>query len=63
MFTSVGPKAKLYIPNQTQFNIDFKDKVNINIRGQIPVQIKKGLRDVLGFTSKRRHFEIPIMPR
>ena len=30
--------AELYIPNERQISIHFKDKVNINIQGQIPIQ-------------------------
>jgi len=54
----VGQIAKFYIPNWRQFSVDLKNKVNINIRGQI----KKGLRGVSGSTSQRLHFEILITP-
>ena len=37
-FTFIGPNAELYIPNQRQLNKDFKDSVNFNIWGQIPIQ-------------------------
>ena len=34
-FASFDPNVELYIPNERQFSIDFKDKVNINIQDQI----------------------------
>jgi len=36
-FTFVGPNIEFYVPNQRQFSIDFKNMVNINIQGQIPL--------------------------
>ena len=61
-FTFVGPNARFYIPNQRKFSIDFKNKVNNNIQGQLPLSKHKGLRGVSDSTKKRRHFEILIMP-
>ena len=36
-FMFVGPNTEFYIPNRKQFSIDFKNKVNNNIWGQIPM--------------------------
>ena len=36
-FTFIGRNTEFYIPNRRQFSIDLKNKVNINIQGQIPL--------------------------
>ena len=62
-FMSFGPNPGLYISNQRQFSIVFKDNVNINIRGQIPIKFLKGTKMVyLGSTSKTHHFKILLPP-
>ena len=43
----VSPNAEFYIPNWREFSIDFKNKANNNIRGQLPLSKQKGLRGVL----------------
>ena len=58
--TFVGPNAEFYIPNRREFSIHFKNKVDNNIGGQIPLSKHKGPRGVSDSTTKRRLFEIPI---
>ena len=55
-FTPVRPNAKPYIPNQRQFSIDFKDKININFQGQIPIQFKKGINGCFEVHIKETSF-------
>jgi len=62
LFTFIGTNVEFYVPNRREFSIDFKNKVNNNIRGQLPLSKQKGLRGVLGSTTKRRYFEILITP-
>ena len=40
-FSFVGPNTELYITNRREFSIDFKNKVNNNIRGQLPLSKQK----------------------
>jgi len=63
MFLFIGPNTEFYISNRRKFIIDFKNKVNNNIRGQLPLsKQKKRLRGDSSSTTKRHHFEIPITP-
>ena len=61
-FSFFSLNAKLYIPNQRKFSINFKNKFNYNIWGQLPLSKQKGLRGVSSSTTKRRHFEILTTP-
>jgi len=55
-FMFVRLNAELYVPNQRQFGIDFKDKININFWGQIPIQFKKGLKGCFEIHIKETSF-------
>jgi len=53
---SIRPNIELYMPNQRQFSIDFKDKININIQGQIPIKFKKGIKECFEVHIKEASF-------
>ena len=55
-FKFVSPNVESYIPNQRQFSINFKGKVNINIWFKYPFSFKMDKNGVFGFYIKETSF-------
>ena len=61
-FALVSPTQVSITPKRNEFSMDFKNKVEGNIRGQIPLSKHKGLRGISDSTKRKHRFEIPITP-